>query len=258
MAEKLILLERRVDGVAVVTLDHPKVNALSTELNGQLAEIAADLTAEPPGAVVVTGGPRVFAAGADITEFGGQEEARAVVASFRSALDAVAAIPCMVIAAVNGYALGGGCELALACDMRVGTSRSKFGQPEVLLGIIPGGGGTQRLTRLVGPSRSKDICCSGRMVDVVEAHRIGLVDRISDDEDAFDLALGLAQEFARGALLAQAAMKVAIDGGVDMSLSAGLDLEAAQFVGVFGTEDSQTGVASFLANGPGKAEFIGR
>lgn len=258
MAETLVHLERRDDGVAVITLDHPKVNALKGALNAQLAEIAADLTANPPGAVVVTGGPRVFAAGADITEFGGQPEARVVGASFRAALDAVAAIPRIVIAAVNGYALGGGCELALACDMRVGTSKSTFGQPEILLGIIPGGGGTQRLTRLVGPSRAKDICCSGRMVGAEEAHRIGLLDRLVDGEDAFDEALELAQGFAKGAILAQAATKNAIDGGLDLPLEKGLDLENDEFVGVFGTEDSQIGVASFLENGPGKAEFTGR
>jgi len=258
MAETLVHLERRDDGVAVITLDHPKVNALKGALNAQLAAIASELTSDPPGAVVVTGGPRVFAAGADISEFGGQEEARTVGASFRSALDAVAAIPRMVIAAVNGYALGGGCELALSCDMRVGTAKSTFGQPEILLGIIPGGGGTQRLTRLVGPSRSKDICMSGRMVGADEAYRIGLLDRISEREDAFDEALEMAQRFAKGALLAQAATKAAIDGGLDRPLEAGLDLENEQFVGVFGTEDSQIGVKSFLENGPGKAVFTGR
>lgn len=257
MADELVHLDRREDGVAVVTLDNPKVNALCRALNGQLAQIAADLTADPPGAVVVTGGPRVFAAGADITEFGGVEEARIVVASFRAALDAVAAIPRMVIAAVNGYALGGGCELALACDMRVASGRAMFGQPEILLGIIPGGGGTQRLTRLVGPARSKDIVCSGRMVDSEEALRIGLVDRLVDD-DALEMALDLARTFAKGAVLAQAASKLAIDGGLDGTLEAGLDLEADQFVEVFGTEDSQIGVASFLENGPGRAEFVGR
>jgi len=258
MAETLVHLERRDDGVAVITLDHPKVNALKGALNAQLVAIAADLTADPPGAVIVTGGQRVFAAGADITEFGGQEEARIVGASFRAALDAVAAIPRMVIAAVNGYALGGGCELALACDMRVGTAKSTFGQPEILLGIIPGGGGTQRLSRLVGPSRAKDICLSGRMVGSDEAYRIGLLDRVSDGDDAFDEALEMAQGFANGAVLAQAATKTAIDGGLDLALEAGLDLENDQFIEVFGTDDSQIGVKSFLENGPGRAVFTGR
>jgi len=258
MADSLVTLERRDDGVAVVTLDHPKVNALSAALNAQLAAIAAELIETPPGAVVVTGGERVFAAGADITEFGGQEEAATVVASFRNALDSVAAIPRMVVAAVNGFALGGGCELALACDMRVITSRTRFGQPEILLGIIPGGGGTQRLTRVVGPSRAKDIVCSGRFVGADEALKIGLADRLVEGEDAFDVALELAQGFASGAVLAQAAAKAAVDGGLDRALKEGLDLEAELFVEVFGTEDSQVGVASFLEHGPGKAKFSGR
>jgi len=258
MANSLVTLERRDDGVAVITLDHPKVNALNAALNAQLSAIAAELIADPPGAVVVTGGARVFAAGADITEFGGQDEAAAVVAGFRLALDSVAAIPRMVVAAVNGFALGGGCELALACDMRVVTPKTRFGQPEILLGIIPGGGGTQRLTRVVGPSRAKDIVCSGRFVGAEEALRIGLADRVADGEDAFDLALELAKGFASGAVLAQAAAKGAVDGGLDRALSDGLDLEAELFVEVFGTEDSQIGVASFLEHGPGKAKFLGR
>jgi len=258
MADSLVTLERRDDGVAVITLDHPKVNALNTTLNTQLAAIAAELIADPPGAVVVTGGDRVFAAGADITEFGGQDEATTVVAAFREALDSVAAIPRMVVAAVNGFALGGGCELALACDMRVVTSKTRFGQPEVLLGIIPGGGGTQRLTRVVGPSRAKDIVCSGRFVGAEEALRIGLADRVTDSEDAFELALQLAKGFASGAVLAQAAAKAAVDGGLDRGLNDGLDLEAELFVEVFGSEDSQIGVASFLEHGPGKAKFVGR
>jgi len=258
MADSLVNLERRDDGVAVVTLDHPKVNALSVALNAQLTAIAAELIADPPGAVVITGGPRVFAAGADITEFGGQAEAASVVGGFRRALDSLAAIPRMVVAAINGFALGGGCELALACDMRVVTAKTRFGQPEILLGIIPGGGGTQRLARVVGPSRAKDIVCSGRFVGAEEALRIGLADRIADSDDALELALELAQGFASGAVIAQAAAKAAIGSGLDRPLKEGLDLEAELFVEVFGTEDSQIGVASFLEHGPGKAKFLGR
>ncbi|MFZ1491113.1 MAG: enoyl-CoA hydratase/isomerase family protein, partial [Ilumatobacteraceae bacterium] len=150
--DALVHLERRADGVAVITLDNPKVNALSRALLARLADIAESLSVDPPGAVVVTGGDRLFAAGADIAEFGGPDEARAITAGFHRALDAVAAIPRLVIAAVSGYALGGGCELALACDYRIAGERAVFGQPEILLGIIPGGGGTQRLSRAVGPS----------------------------------------------------------------------------------------------------------
>ncbi len=155
--EPLVSLDRRDDGVAVVRLDRPKMNALCRDLLRQLQELAEELAATPPGAVVVWGGERIFAAGADISEFGGPAEAREITALFHAALDAVGAIPRPTIAAVTGYALGGGCELALACDLRIAAEDAKLGQPEILLGIIPGGGGTQRLARLVGPSRAKDM-----------------------------------------------------------------------------------------------------
>ncbi|MDQ3469142.1 MAG: enoyl-CoA hydratase/isomerase family protein, partial [Actinomycetota bacterium] len=152
---ELLDLERRDDGVAVLTLRNGKVNALSGALVAELHEAATVLTDEPPGAVVVTGGERIFAAGADISEFGGPEDAARITATIHGALDALAAVPRFVIAAVSGYALGGGCELAIACDYRIAGPRAVFGQPEILLGIIPGGGGTQRLSRLVGSSRAK-------------------------------------------------------------------------------------------------------
>src|SRR5947209_8364794 len=150
-------VERGSDGVAMVTLNRPPANALSTALLTELAEAARHLTSDPPGAVVVTGGDRIFAAGADIAEFGGRDEAVRIGGHFREAFDAIAAIPRVTIAAVAGYALGGGCELALACDLRVAAETATFGQPEILLGILPGAGGTQRLARLVGPSRAKDM-----------------------------------------------------------------------------------------------------
>jgi len=255
---ELVLLDRRDDGVAVVTLNNPKVNALSQEVLARLAEVAAELTADPPGAVVITGGERIFAAGADISQFGGADEAAAITAGFHRALDAVAAIPRFVIAAVSGYALGGGCELALACDYRIGGERAAFGQPEVLLGIIPGGGGTQRLARTVGASRAKELCITGRQVKADEALRIGLVDEIVSSEDLHPRALALAAEVARGARVAQAMAKQAIDDGLSMSLADGLRLERQLFADVFRSEDSQIGVQSFLANGPGKAIFTGR
>jgi enoyl-CoA hydratase/carnithine racemase len=258
MADELVHLERRDDGVAVVTLDHPKVNALSAELRQQLKETAEALQADPPGAVVVTGGERIFAAGADITQFGGADEAAGIVASFHETMASVADIPRMVIAAVAGYALGGGCELALACDYRIASERAVFGQPEILLGIIPGGGGTQRLSRLVGPSRAKDLILTGRQVKADEAYRIGLCDEVVAPEALHERALALAGELARGALAAQALAKQAIDLGLDAGLPAGMAVERARFVDVFRTEDSQIGVKSFLEHGPGKAEFTGR
>jgi enoyl-CoA hydratase len=254
----LVQVERRNDGVAVVTLNNPKVNALSQELLAELRAAADELSADPPGAVVITGGDRIFAAGADISQFGGMAEAETIGQGFHSALDAVAAIPRFVIAAVSGYALGGGCELALACDYRIAGERAVFGQPEILLGIIPGGGGTQRLPRLVGASRAKELMITGRQVKADEALRIGLADEVVSSESLHERALALAAEVARGAVVAQALVKQAVDGGLGQPLSGGLALERRLFVDVFATEDSQTGVQSFLEHGPGKASFVGR
>jgi enoyl-CoA hydratase/carnithine racemase len=254
----LVRVDRRGDGVAVITLDNPKVNALSQALLGQLEAAATDLTVDPPGAVVVTGGDRLFAAGADISEFGGPDEARLVGGSFVRAFDALAAIPRCVIAAVSGFALGGGCELALACDVRIAGERAKFGQPEILLGIIPGGGGTQRLARLVGASRAKEMILTGRQVGAEEALRIGLVNEVVPNEQLHERALALAAELAAGAVVAQGLAKRAIDEGFDGPLSAGIELEQQLFAEVFATEDAGIGVASFLEHGPGKASFVGR
>jgi len=255
--DELVLLERRDDGVAVITLNNPKVNALSQELLGRLADVAAELAADLPGAVVVTGGERIFAAGADISQFGGPTEAVGITAAFHRALDAIAELPRFVIAAVSGYALGGGCELALACDYRIVTERTAFGQPEILLGIIPGGGGTQRLARVVGASRAKELCLTGRHVKADEALRIGLADEVVASEQLHERALALAAEVAKGALAAQAMTKQAIDAGLSLPLADGLRLEQRLFADVFDTEDSHIGVESFLANGPGKATFTG-
>ncbi|HLT70260.1 MAG TPA: enoyl-CoA hydratase-related protein, partial [Acidimicrobiales bacterium] len=209
-------------------------------------------------AVVVTGGDRIFAAGADIGEFDGPEEGRAVGAAFLRALDAVAAIPRCVVAAVSGYALGGGCELALACDLRIASERARFGLPEILLGIIPGGGGTQRLARLVGPARAKQLIFTGRQVDAAEALAMGLVDEVVPPEQLHDRALALAAELASGAVVAQGLAKRAIDEGLQGSLADGLALEQQLFAQVFETEDARIGIASFREHGPGKARFVGR
>jgi enoyl-CoA hydratase len=247
-------LDRRADGVAVVRLKRPPANALSTAVLKELAETAAELTRDPAGAVVVTGSKKMFAAGADINEFGGEEEARVVGAHFREALDLVAAIPRATIAAINGYALGGGCEMALACDVRLASENAQFGQPEINLGIIPGGGGTQRLARLVGASRAKDLILSGRQVGADEALRMGLVDRVG--ESPLDDALAWAAELASGATDAQSLATRAIDAGLDGPLADGLDLEQQLFTDVFRTDDSQIGVKAFLAKEP--PQFTGR
>jgi enoyl-CoA hydratase len=256
--DALVNVERRSDGVAVLQLDNPKVNALSSRLLAQLEAAALALTEDPPGAVVVTGGDRIFAAGADISEFGGPEEARVVGGGFVRALDAVASIPRCVLAAISGFALGGGCELALACDLRIASERAKLGQPEILLGIIPGGGGTQRLARLVGPAKAKDMILTGRQVGAEEALRIGLVEEVVAPEALHDRAYARAAELAQGAVVAQGLAKRAIDRGLQGSLAAGIDLEQELFAQVFATEDARIGVASFLEHGPGHARFVGR
>lgn len=254
----LVSVTRRDDGVAVVQIENGKVNALSTEVLRQLEGAASALTEDPPGAVVVTGGEKIFAAGADISEFGGPDEARTVGAAFTRALGAVADIPRVVIAAISGVALGGGCELALACDLRIASDRSRLGQPEIALGIIPGGGGTQRLARLVGASRAKAVILSGRPIDAEEALRIGLVDRVVPADEVQGAALAWAGELAAGAVVAQGMAKRAVDRGLDVGLAAGIELEQELFFQVFATDDARIGVESFRRDGPGKATFTGR
>lgn len=253
-----VRVERGEDGVATLRLDRPKVNAMSLELLLALRDAADGLIADPPTAVVVTGGDRVFAAGAEISEFGGPEEARRIGAAFRDALGAVAAIPRFTVAAITGVALGGGCELALACDWRICADNARLGQPEILLGIIPGGGGTQRLPRLIGPARAKEIILTGRQVKAEEALRIGLVDEVVPAADVHARSLDKARQLATGAVVAQGLAKQAVDEGIETTLAWGLDRELELFEQVFNTEDSRTGVRSFLEHGPGKAAFEGR
>jgi enoyl-CoA hydratase len=219
--------------------------------------LATDLTILNAGAVVITGGDRLFAAGADISEFGGPEDAARIGASFHAALNAVAALPCFTIAAVSGFALGGGCELAMACDYRIASTKAVFGQPEILLGIIPGGGGTQRLPRLVGASRAKEIMITGRQVKAEEALNIGLANEVVEPDALMARALELASSIASGATVATGLIKRAVDEGMQTDLAKGLALELELFEEVFHSNDSQIGVASFLENGPGKASFNG-
>lgn len=257
MAEGFVTVERRSDGVALIRLDRPKANALSAAVLAQLHAIAKDLQQDPPGAVVLWGGRRIFAAGADIVELG-DSGAASVGASFADALGALAALPRATIAAINGYALGGGLELALACDFRVCATDSRFGLPEVLLGVIPGGGGTQRLPRLIGPSRAKELIFTGRQVRAEEALSIGLVNRAVAPDSVLDEALTWAAELAAGAVVAHGLAKTAVDAGLETTLAAGLDIEHDAFLAVAQTEDAARGIASFHENGPGKASFVGR
>ena len=251
-------LERRADGVAVITLANGKVNALSSAVVAGLRDAARALTDDPPGAVVVTGGEKIFAAGADISEFGGPSEAESIGANIHEALDAIAAIPRLVIAAVSGYALGGGCELAMACDYRIAGERAVFGQPEILLGIIPGGGGTQRLARLIGPSKAKELCLSGRQVKAEEALRIGLADEVVPTEQLHERALALAGELARGAVVAQAIAKRVIDAGLSTSLEAGLRSSARRSSRCSTPTTARSASRASSSTAPGKATFTGR
>lgn len=258
MAEPLVEIEHTDDGVAVVTLKRPKVNALSRELAAQIEAAALFLHDHPPGAVIITGGDRVFAAGADISEFGGPEEADLIGNELNRAFDAVAAIPRATIAEVSGYALGGGCELALACDFRIASEKAVFGQPEILLGIIPGAGGSQRLPRLIGPSQAKRLIFTGAQVRADEALQLGLADAVVSPDELRNHTMAMATELAGGAVVAQGMAKAAIDKGLGQPLGAGIATEHAAFVEVFNTEDSQIGVKSFLESGPGHANFTGK
>jgi enoyl-CoA hydratase/carnithine racemase len=178
--------------------------------------------------------------------------------SVQRAVTAVAQIPKPVVAAVTGYALGGGCELALAADVRIAADDATFGQPEILLGIIPGAGGTQRLARLVGPSRAKDMIFTGRFVKADEALAIGLVDRVVPAAEVHAEAVGWARQFTGAASYALRAAKEAIDQGLGVDLATGLEIEKVRFAAVFGTRDARTGMASFVEHGPGRAVFEGR
>ena len=169
----------------------------------------------------------------------------------------MARIPKPVVAAVTGYALGGGCELALCADVRFAADNATLGQPEVLLGVIPGMGGTQRLSRLVGPSRAKDLIFTGRFIKADEALAIGMVDRVLPADEVYDAALAWAGGFANAAPWALRAAKECIDRGLETDLETGLEIERQQFAGLFATEDRTIGMTSFLENGPGKAEFRG-
>ena len=248
-------------GVATIRMDRPPMNALNSQVQREIAQAAQEVAGNAQvGAVVVFGGPKVFAAGADIAEMSSMTYADMAAASrgLRSAFSTVARIPQPTIAAITGYALGGGLELAMCCDFRVAGDNAKVGQPEIALGIIPGAGGTQRLPRLIGPARAKDLVFSGRFVDAQEALAIGLVDRVCAPDDVYSEAVSWARALARGPRIALQAAKAAIDTGLEVDLETGLEIERAHFSALFATDDQRIGMESFLANGPGQAEFTGR
>jgi enoyl-CoA hydratase len=247
--------------VATIRLDRPPMNAISAEIQDDLAAAALRVSADPAvRSVVLYGGPKVFAAGADVKEMstlGYADMAGTGSRRLQDTFKAVARIAKPVIAAVTGYALGGGLELALCADFRVLGESAKVGQPEILLGIMPGAGGTQRLPRLIGPARAKDLIYTGRFVDAAEALAIGLADKVVEDAEVYEAARELAARFTGGPAIALRAAKEAIDQGLEADLDTGLEIERLNFSGLFATEDARTGMRSFLENGPGKASFSG-
>jgi enoyl-CoA hydratase/carnithine racemase len=249
------------DGVGTIRIDRPKMNALDSQVQEGIRAAAVEASEnDDVRAVVLYGGERVFAAGADIKEMADLTYPDMVRRSgaLQAAFSAVARIPKPVVAAVTGYALGGGCELALCADVRIAADDATLGQPEILLGIIPGAGGTQRLTRLVGPSKAKELIFTGRFVKAAEALEIGLVDRLVPAADVYAEAKAWAGQFSGAAALALRAAKESIDRGLEVDLDTGLEIERQQFAALFATEDRSIGMRSFIESGPGKAGFVGR
>jgi enoyl-CoA hydratase len=260
MTDSLVSLNV-ADGVGLISLNRPPVNALNEQVRGQLVACCREAQVrEDVRAVVVAGAGKHFAAGADITELESLSMAdmAAAVHRLQSSLGAVTTIEKPTIAAINGYALGGGLEIALGCDFRVLGETAKLGLPEIQLGVIPGGGGTQRLARLVGPAIAKNLLYTGRHVAAEEAARIGLAEEVVPVEQTLERAMQLAATLARGPAMALRAAKLSVDEGLDLPLDSGLALERSHFLALFGTEDRAIGMSSFRENGPGKASFVGR
>lgn len=260
MSSEFVRLEV-AEGVGTIRLDRPKMNAISLQVQDELTLVAAEASERKDvRAVVVWGGERVFAAGNDVKEMSTMSYTDMVdrVEALQGAVNAIARIPKPVVAAVNGYALGGGCELALAADIRFAAENAVLGQPEVLLGIIPGAGGTQRLPRLIGPSKAKELLFSGRFVKADEALALGLVDRVLPADEVYAEAVRWASQFATAAPYALRAVKEAVDRGLSADIETGLQIERQHFAAAFATEDRATGMQSFIENGPGKATFEGR
>jgi enoyl-CoA hydratase/carnithine racemase len=248
------------DGIGTIRLERPPMNALNVAIQEELRAAATVFTAnDEVRAVIVYVGEKVFAAGADIKEMADMSyvDMSARAGRLSSAFDSVARIPKPVVAAITGYALGGGCELALACDWRVAAADAKLGQPEINLGIIPGAGGTQRLARLIGPARAKDLIMSGRFVGASEALEIGLIDKIVPTAaEVYDAAVALLTPYLSGPAAALRAAKMAVDGGLEMDITAGLAWESQLFAALFATEDKREGMAAFVEKR--KPKFTGR
>ncbi|MGE5587110.1 MAG: enoyl-CoA hydratase/isomerase family protein [Clostridia bacterium] len=248
------------DGVAVVTIDRPPVNALDFRTVGELERAFARLSGDHAlRVVIVTGaGDRAFVAGADVREFPGLTREAAIEMSRRghAVMSRISSFPCPVIAAVNGACLGGGCELAMACDIRIASDAAKFGQPEVNLGLIPGYGGTVRLARLVGPAVAKELLFTGGIIDARQALAIGLVNRVVAHAELMEACLELARTIASKAPMAVRLAKTVVNEGAEARLEDGLEIEARLFGDACATEDMREGVQAFLEKR--KPKFVGR
>ena len=248
-------------GIGTIRLDRPPVNAINGQVQAELGEVAREATERADvRAVILYGGEKTFCGGADVKEMAERSyvEAREFGTALQRTVAAIAEMPMPVIAAITGYALGGGLELALAADRRIAGDNVKVGQPEILLGIIPGAGGTQRLARLAGPANAKDLVFTGRFAKAEEALSLGIVDELVAPDDVYETARKYAQQFANGPAVALANAKAAIDGALDGDLASGLRLETYLFTSLWATEDQTTGMRSFIENGPGKASFEGK
>jgi len=258
MAETI--LEAREGRVAVLTIHRPdKLNALNQQVRDDMLEILARLESDDAvGAVVITGaGEKSFIAGADIGEFAGRSpfDQRHAMRSPRI-FDVMSTFPKPVIAMINGFCLGGGCELALSCDLRIASTKARFGQPEIKLGLIPGGGGTQRMSRLVGVGQALRLILSGDMIDAAEALRIGLVEMVAEPAELRATTLELAQRIAGFSPLTLKVAKQAVRASETMSLEDGIRYERDLFCLCFSSADKEEGVAAFLDKRP--AEWTGR
>jgi enoyl-CoA hydratase/carnithine racemase len=244
------LVRLEIDGgVGTIRLDRPPMNAIDGDVLGDLREAVTQAVFDKEvRAIVMWGGEKVFAAGADIKMMSGMSsfEIKPVIAAMQDTFSMVEELPLVTIAAINGFCLGGGLELSMCADFRFAAEDAKLGQPEIKLGIIPGAGGTQRLPRLVGPSKAKDIIYSGRMVSAEEALQIGLMDRVTSPAEVYETAMTAAREFAQGPTSALRAAKLAINWGSRTDLRTGLVLEREAFVDLFATEDQKEGMRAFV------------
>lgn len=238
--------------VALVTLNRPAaLNALNARLKQELASALEGFDLDPAiAAMVITGSEKAFAAGADIKEMATRDFIEAYRDNFLATYDRVAQIRKPVIAAVAGYALGGGCELAMACDLIIAADNARFGQPEIKLGIIPGAGGTQRLVRAVGKAKAMDLILTGRMMDAQEAERAGLVARIVPAADLLTEALKMAETIAGMSIPATMMAKESVNRAFEVSLAEGVRFERRMFHSLFATKDQREGMAAFIEKRP--------